>query len=430
MRRSNLIVMKFGGSSVANAEKIERAAQHVERERRLGAKLAVVVSAPADMTDDLLGLAASITSKPQARELDMLLASGEQVSIALFAMALQKRAMPAVSLTGPQAGITLEPFFGNARIFSINPKRILAALGQGQVAVIAGFQGGHQNGEIATMGRGGSDLTAVALAANLGAQRCEVFTDVEGIYTADPRLVPEAKKLSFVDYDVMFELTSSGAQVMQARSIALAKKYRVPIHVRSSLSGRPGTWIGVKPIGGDNRQMMEDAVVTGISLDKNLAKLTIADVADRPGAAARVFSLLADKNIAVDMIVQGASKSARFNDISLTVARPQAASAYKTLLDARGLVGAKKVLANHRVAKVAAVGLGLQRQTWVAAKMFSCLAGSGINIQMISTSDIKIACIIAEEEGERALARLHETFKLGRRRTERTPLRPNSSLRH
>lgn len=399
------VVMKFGGSSVADAEKIKKVAARIKETKGLGNHVVVVVSAPGDTTDDLLEMAHKITDSPAERELDMLLATGEQVSIALLSMALHSCQTDAVSLTGPQAGIYADENHTRARITKILPAKIHSELAKGKVVIVAGFQGMNPNQDITTLGRGGSDLTAVALAAAISAESCEIYTDVKGVYTADPRVVKEAKKLDRISYDEMLELAGAGSQVMQARSIEVAKKYNVELHVRSTFSKEDGTWI-VKEVKG-----MEDVVVSGIAFDRNQAKLSILEIEDRPGVAAKIFGALADVRINVDMIIQSAA-SGFSNDISFTLARTDLKKAMPILKKIKEELGAKDILCDQKVAKVAIVGVGMKSHPGVAAKMFQTLAKAKINIEMISTSEIKVACVIKEEVCEKAVKILHQAFNL------------------
>ncbi|OGR82087.1 MAG: aspartate kinase [Elusimicrobia bacterium RIFCSPHIGHO2_01_FULL_64_10] len=401
----NLTVMKFGGSSVADADKIRRVARRIVEKKRAGRKVVVVVSAPGDMTDDLAAMAGRITSEPSDREMDMLLATGEQVSIALLSMAIHSLGVDAVSLTGPQAGIYADLAHTRARITRIFPEKIRMELARGRVVIVAGFQGINPNQDIATLGRGGSDLTAVALAAALRADDCEIFTDVLGVYTADPRLVPGARKLARLSYDEMLELAGAGSQVMQARSVEVAKKFNVELHIRSTFSHEDGTWI-VKEV-----PRMEDVIVSGVAVDKNQAKLSVLDIPDRPGIAARMFGSLARLHINVDMIIQSAARG-RSNDISFTINRGDLRKAVPMLEKIRAELGGKGILVDERIAKVAVVGVGMRSHPGVAAKMFQTLAREKINIEMISTSEIKIACVIKESLSGRAVAVLHQAFGL------------------
>ena len=401
-----LVVQKYGGSSVADAEKIRNVARRVA-EGAAGHQVVVVVSAMGKSTDGLLGLARQVTPSPEPRELDMLLATGEQVTIALLAMALHGLGFKARSFTGWQAGLRTDRAHTQARITQITAERVRGALDTGAIAVVAGFQGQSDDDEITTLGRGGSDLTAVALAAALKADVCEIYTDVDGVYTADPNVVPEARKLPRVAYDEMLEMASLGAKVLQARSVEFAKKYGVTVHVRSTFKPDPGTIVTREESG------MEDVVVTGITHDRSQAKISLLRVPDRPGIAAQVFGALGAKRIVIDMIVQNISRDG-YTDISFTVPRGDAAPAIAALEEIAGAVGAQGVLPDERVAKISIVGVGMRSHSGVAARMFGALAREGINVQMISTSEIATSCVIEDKYAELAVRALHDAFELGR----------------
>ncbi|ACX52022.1 aspartate kinase [Ammonifex degensii KC4] len=400
-----LVVQKFGGSSVANAERIKRVAERVWRTRQAGNEVVVVVSAMGDTTDELIDLARQVTSDPSPREMDQLLSTGEQVSIALLAMALQALGAEAISLTGAQAGITTDGIYGKASISAVDTRRLKEELAAGRIPVVAGFQGLAPNGDVTTLGRGGSDTTAVALAAALQADLCEIYTDVEGVFTADPRLVPEAVKLPAISYDEMLELACLGAVVLHPRAVELAKIYQVPLRVRSSFSEDPGTVIK------EEDDMEKKRVVSGVAHDLNVARIGIFDVFDRPGIAYRLFSSLAAENINVDMIIQGMTRDGR-NDISFTVSRHELPQALKVVEKVKEEIGAKGYTYDDRVGKVSIVGAGMITRPGVAAAMFEALSREGINIEMISTSEIKVSCIIKEEEVPRAVKALHRHFGL------------------
>lgn len=402
-----LIVQKYGGSSVANVERIQNVAQRVASYKNKGYDLVVVVSALGDTTDELIELASRINSNPSEREMDMLLSTGEQISVALLAMAIHKLGLEAISFTGAQVGIITDASHTRARIISISADKIKEALKQGKIVIVAGFQGMTLNQDITTLGRGGSDLTAVALAKELIAEECQIYTDVEGIYTTDPRIEPKAKKIKVITYDEMLEMASLGAQVMQARSIEVAKKFNVPIHVRSSFNHKPGTMI-IK-----EAKRMEDVVVSGITLNKNEIKITVCNVPDRPGVAAKIFKDLATCGISVDMIVQNVSHI-RQTDISFTVNKSDAAKTIKITNKVAKAIGAGDVLKDEDIARVSIVGVGMKSHSGVAAKMFVALAQDKINIEMISTSDISISCIVLKKFGEIAVRRLHEKFGLAK----------------
>jgi len=401
----SLIVQKFGGSSVANPERLKNVANRVTETRKKGHSVVVVVSAMGDKTDELIELSKAVTDKPSEREMDMLLATGEQVSVALLAMALHKNGMKAISFTGPQVGIMTDRVHTKARIVNINADRIRKALREDQVVIVAGFQGQTEDQEITTLGRGGSDLTAVALAAVLKAPVCEIYTDVDGVYTADPRMVRDARKLDVISYDEMLELASLGAQVMQARSVEVGKKYNVPILVRSSLNHAEGTLI-TKEV-----KAMENFLVRGVALNTNEAKVTIYGVPDKPGVAAKIFKKLADHNVNVDMIIQNKTNTST-TDISFTVTQSEIVKALATVKAAAEEVGAKTVDCDENIAKVSIVGVGMRSHSGVASKMFDALAKNKINIEMISTSEIKISCVIPKARGKDAVVALHEVFGL------------------
>jgi aspartate kinase len=402
----SLIVQKYGGTSVANPQRIKNVAARVARHRKKGDQVVVVVSAMSGVTDNLIKLAREIMPLPSEREMDMLLATGEQTTIALTAMALHALDVPAVSLTGAQAGIVTDGVHTKAKIQNITPKQVHALLDAGNVVIVAGFQGQTIDGHITTLGRGGSDLTAIALAAALRTDLCQIYTDVDGVYTADPRIVPNARKLDEIAYDEMLELAGLGAKVMQSRSVEFAKKFGVVFEVRSSLNDNPGTIVK------EETQNMESVVIRGVSLDKNQAKITLAAVPDKPGAAAGIFRALADANINIDMIVQTASHGSGMaaTDISFTMDKPDLLKARKVLDALKGEVGYREVLADENIGKLSIVGVGMRSHSGVAAKMFEVLAHGGINIDMISTSEIKISVIIKLSDGERGVKAVHEAF--------------------
>ncbi len=400
-----LIVQKFGGSSVANVERLQNVARKVVTYRKQGHRLVVVVSAMGDTTDELIEKASLINPDAPEREMDMLLATGEQISVALLAMAIEKLGYEAISFTGMQVGIITDNSHTRARIVEINAHRIKAELARGRIVIVAGFQGVNPNQDITTLGRGGSDLSAVALAKELSADECEIYTDVEGVYTTDPRIEPKAKKLEAITYDEMLEMASLGAQVMQARSIEVAKKFNVPIHVRSSLSDKPGTMI-IKEV-----TRMEEVLISGVTLNKNEAKITVCEVPDKPGVAARVFNELSGGGVSVDMIVQNVSHT-RKTDISFTIPKVELHKAIKIVKKTSDTIGAGDVLQDEDVARVSIVGVGMKSHPGVAAKMFEILAREKINIEMISTSDISISCIIKKKGAEAAVRALHEKFGL------------------
>ena len=400
-----LIVQKYGGSSVADVEKIANVARRVVASAP-GNQLVVVVSAMGKTTDGLLALARQISTAPDLRETDMLLATGEQVTIALLAMALQSLGVKARSFTGPQVGVRTDHAHTRARITQIDADRVRRALDTGEIAVVAGFQGLSDQDEITTLGRGGSDLTAVALAAALKADVCEIYTDVDGVFTADPNIVPDARKLARVSYDEMLELASLGAKVLQSRSVEFAKKYGVTVHVRSTFRPDPGTLVTKEELG------MEQAVVTGVTHDRSQAKISLLRVPDRPGIASAVFGGIAASNIVVDMIVQNISQDG-YTDMSFTLPRSDHARAVVLLEGVARDVGARGIEHDERVAKVSIVGVGMRSHSGVASKMFAALAREGINIQMISTSEIAISCVIEDKYAELAVRALHDAFEVG-----------------
>jgi len=402
-----LVVQKYGGSSVANVGRIQKVAQRVVKTQKKGYNLVVVVSALGDTTDELITLADKINTNPSEREMDMLLSSGEQISVALLAMAIHKLGVEAISFTGAQVGIITDTSHTRARIIKINIDRITAELKKGKIVIVAGFQGVTLNQDITTLGRGGSDLTAVALAKELKADFCEIYTDVEGIYTCDPRIEPLAKKIKKITYDEMLEMASLGAQVMQARSIEVAKKFDVPLHVRSSFSTNCGTMI-IKEV-----NKMEDVVVSGITLNKNEAKITLCGVPDKPGIAVRLFKHLAEAEVSVDMIVQNVSHT-RLTDISFTIAKSDCAKASSITKKVAREIAAHEVLLDVDIARVSIIGVGMKSHHGVAAKMFAIMAANKINIEMISTSDISISCIIKKKFAETAVRKLHAEFGLNK----------------
>ncbi len=402
----SFIVQKYGGTSVGNPERIRNVANRVATSHREGHKLVVVVSAMSGETDRLLKLAREVNPEATAREVDVLLSTGEQQTIALLALALHGLGIPAMSMTGAQAGIVTDRFHTKAKILNITPKKVFEALDSGHVVIVAGFQGQNTDGHITTLGRGGSDLTAIAMAAALKADTCHIYTDVDGVYTADPRIVPNAKKIAEISYDEMLELASLGAKVMQARSVEFAKKFKVKFEVRSSFNHNPGTVIT------EEHAAMEDVVLRGVSLEKNQAKVTIIGVPDKPGVAAGLFSALAESGTNVDMIVQNVSQDGT-TDLTFTINKDDLSQARKVIEAQVALIGARSYTAKDGIGKLSVVGIGMRSHTGVAATLFQALAQAGINIQMISTSEIKISVIIDESEGPRATQVVHDAFKLG-----------------
>ncbi len=406
-----IAVMKFGGTSVADPEKIARAAERAIAARRRGDAVVVVVSAPGEMTDELIALAERVTSTPDERELDQLIATGEQVGIALFALACKARGADAVSLTGPQAGIDAVGGAGRAQIRRIRTRAVLKHLKAGRIVAVAGFQGLAPNGDTATLGRGGSDLTAVALASALKTGRCEIFSDVKGVYTADPRIVHDARKLKTISFEEMLELAGAGAQVMQARSMEVAERFGVELHVRSAFHNQSGTRVVAQ-----EGSMLEKAFVSSLALDKSEVRLTIVGVPDQPGVAATVLGALAADGIPVDMIIQSAASQSGVNDMSFMTPRNFAVKAKKSLEAAARRLRAERVDLNDQVAKVSAVGTGFRHSPRIAATMFEALARSKINIHMISGSDLRVSCVVDLKDGESALRAVHKAYGLARGR--------------
>lgn len=396
-----IIVQKFGGTSMGSVERIKNVANKVIQTKEQGHNVVVVVSAMAGETDRLLNLAHEISSQPSRREMDMLLATGEQVSISLLSIALRDRGYQAKSFTGHQVRITTDSFHTKARIQSVDTERIKEELAKGVIVVVAGFQGVDEKGEITTLGRGGSDTTGVALAAILKAETCEIYTDVDGVYTSDPGLVPEAKKIDRISYDEMLELASLGAKVLQIRAVEFGKKHGVPIHVRSSFSQEPGTWVV------EEEPKMEDVLVRGVAYNRNEAQITISGVPDQPGLAASIFDAIAKEEITVDMIVQNVGKDG-LAKISFTVPKDECSRTVEVLRK----VGEKNVEVNDKIAKLSVVGVGMRSHSGVAATMFNSLASEGINIMMISTSEIAISCVVNSKYTELGVRALHEAFGL------------------
>ena len=405
MTEAGLVVQKYGGTSVGSVERIRDLAERVRQARHAGSSVVVVVSAMAGETDRLLGLAHEVTGTPAAREVDMLLATGEMVSIALVAMALQEVGCPARSFTGMQGGIVTDGAHTHARIRSITTTRLQRDLSAGIIPVVAGFQGISETDELTTLGRGGSDLTAVALASALEAESCEIYTDVDGVYTADPNVVPQARRLDRVSYDEMLEMARLGAKVLQARAVEFAKAYDVPLRVKSSFSEGNGTLV-TKP-----DEAMERVVVTGVTSDSSQAKITLTQLPDRPGIAGSLFGHIAEAGIVVDMIIQNASEGG-LTDISFTVARVDAQQTLDIARRCLAEIGAESVTLESGIAKVSIIGVGMQSHAGVAARMFRALAAENINIVMISTSEIKVSCVIDDKYAELAVRVLHAAFQL------------------
>jgi len=401
----SLVVQKYGGTSVGTPERILNVARRVLETQKAGNSVVVVVSAMSGVTDGLIKLAKQVSTGPTDREMDVLLATGEQTTIALTAMAINSMGGKAVSLTGAQAGILTDGIHTKAKIANISPRQIRTHLAEGCICIVAGFQGQTLGGEITTLGRGGSDLTAIAIAAALKAQICEIYTDVDGVYTCDPRIVPTARKIEVIAYDEMLEMASSGSKVMQSRSVEFAKKFKVPFAVRSSFNNNPGTIVKEETPG------LENVVVRGISVERNQAKVTIPNVPDRPGAASRIFSALADGNVIVDVIVQNVSLSGA-TDISFTINKDELEKVSPALDTVVREIGAGELVKQDGIAKLSVVGIGMRSHSGVAARLFVALGNGGVNIQMISTSEIKIAVIIDEAKIVEAANLAHEAFGL------------------
>ncbi len=407
-----LIVQKYGGSSVADAEGLKRVANRIVATKRAGHQVVVVVSAMGDTTDELIDLANQVSPLPNGRELDMLLTAGERISMALLAMAIGNLGNEARSFTGSQAGVITTSAHGRARIIDVTPSRITEALNEGAIAIVAGFQGISQDTkDVTTLGRGGSDTTAVALAAALDADVCEIYTDVDGIFSADPRVVPAAKKLKTVTYDEMLELAASGAKVLHLRCVEYARRYDMPIHVRSSFSNNEGTWV-VKdhPEGGAE---MEQAIIAGIAHDKSEAKITVVGVPDRTGTAARIFQAIADADINIDMIVQNVSAAATgLTDISFTLPKTEGASATAILQRIQGEIGFQSIQYDDQIGKLSLIGAGMRSHPGVTATFFACLAEAGVNIEMISTSEIRISIVCRATDLDNGVRAAHTAFEL------------------
>lgn len=403
--RTKVVVMKFGGSSVADATCIKRVASRIVEARKAGHPVVAVVSARGDTTDELIEMAREISDDPPAREMDMLLSTGERISAALLAMAIHDLGFDAISLTGSQAGIVTDAVHTKAKILDIKPTRIRKALDEDKIVLVAGFQGVSTAQDVTTLGRGGSDTTAVALAAAVGAEVCEIYTDVEGVFTTDPRIVPEARKLDTISNEELLELAASGAKVMMARSVEVARRYDVPLHIRSSFTTAPGTWIG------QDDSKMEQAIISGVTYALDDAKVTIHDLPDKVGVAAKIFTSLAKAQINLDVIIQNVSEGGKA-DISFTASEGDLPKVADVLSKLQADLGFTSFDTDKDVAKVTLVGAGMKTYPGVAARMFEVLAENGINIEMISTSTIKISCVIRKQHVETAVKALHAAFKL------------------
>lgn len=408
-----LVVQKYGGTSVKDLDRIRNVAKRVISYREKGDKVVVVLSAMAGETDRLLNLAHSIDKFPDEREVDVLISTGEQVTSALLAITLKSLLCDAVSMQGHQIRILTDSSYTKARIAAVEKERLAAELDKGRVVVVSGFQGIDEKGDITTLGRGGSDTTAVALAAALGADVCEIYTDVDGVYTADPNICDKARRLDRISYDEMLEMASLGAKVLQIRSVELAKKYNVPVLVKTSFGEGPGTLVCKE----EDAMSMEKVVIAGVTYNKNEAKVTVRKVPDKPGMAAKIFTALSDANIVVDVIVQNVSKKDK-TDITFTVAKADAKKAYKIMEETAKKIGAEGVLIDEDIAKVSIVGSGMMSHAGIASKMFTVLAEEGINIEAITTSEIKLSCVIESKYGQLAVQALHKAFGLDKEDVE------------
>jgi aspartate kinase len=406
----SLVVQKYGGSSVGDAEQIKRVAQRIVDARRDGNDVVVVVSAMGDTTDNLLDLAQQVSPLPTPRELDMLLTAGERISMALLAMAIANLGFEARSFTGSQAGVITDSVHGRARIIDVSPGRIRDALDAGYIAIVAGFQGVSQDTkDITTLGRGGSDTTAVALAAALQADVCEIYTDVDGVFSADPRMVPNAKQLERISYEEMLEMAASGAKVLMLRCVEYARRYGVKVHVRSSFSERSGTWV----VGVPEEEQVEQAIISGVSHDLSEARVTVVGVPDKPGEAAGIFRAVADADVNIDMIVQNVSGSTGRTDISFTLPKTDGQKAMGALEKVRSEIGFESLLYDDHVGKVSLIGAGMRSHPGVSAKFFEALAAAAVNVQNISTSEIRISVVCADNDVPAAVRAVHEAFDLG-----------------
>jgi aspartate kinase len=415
-----IVVQKYGGSSVADAHRIKQVAQRIVATQKKGNDVVVVVSAMGDSTDELLDLATEVSPLPPPRELDMLLTSGERISMALLAMAIGNLGLEARSFTGSQAGVITDSVHGKAKIIDVTPGRIEQALQAGAIAIVAGFQGVSQDSkDITTLGRGGSDTTAVALAAALHAEVCEIYTDVDGVFTADPRIVPVARRIPGISYEEMLEMAASGAKILHVRCVEYARRHEIPIHVRSSYSNKPGTWVDRRPTGGSRldgaeEESMEHAIISGVAHDRSESKITVVGVPDKVGEAARIFETVAAAQINIDMIVQNVSAaSTGRTDISFTLPRDDGQTAMAALARLKDEVGYDSLLYDDGIGKVSLVGAGMRTHPGVSARLFSALAAAGVNIEMISTSEIRISVVVNESDVDTAVAAAHAAFELG-----------------
>jgi aspartate kinase len=406
-----IVVQKYGGSSLGDAGRIKEVARRIVESKKAGHDVVVAVSAMGDTTDDLLDLAKGVSPLPPAREMDMLLTAGERISMALVAMAISDLGYTARSFTGSQAGVITDSAHGRAKIIDVTPGRISAAIAEGHIVIVAGFQGVSQDTkEITTLGRGGTDTTAVALAAALGADYCEIFTDVDGVFTADPRIVPTARRLERVSYEEMLEMAASGAKILHLRCVEYARRYDMPVHVRSSFSHKEGTWITPEQPG---EEAMEQAIIAGVAHDRSEAKITVVGVPDKVGEAARIFEALAATEVNIDMVVQNVSAAATgLTDISFTLPRTDGQTAMSALARIQDEVGYEKLLYDDRIGKVSLIGAGMRSHPGITAKFFAALASAGVNIEMITTSEIRISVIVSEVQVDEAVRATHTAFEL------------------
>ncbi|TRW43507.1 aspartate kinase [Georgenia yuyongxinii] len=414
-----LVVQKFGGSSVADAASIQRVARRVVETKEAGNDVVVVVSAMGDTTDELLDLAGQITEDAPAREMDILLTAGERISMALLAMAIHEQGARARSYTGQQAGLRTDTRYGKASIVGVVPERIVRAIKDGQVAIVAGFQGVNEHNDVTTLGRGGSDTTAVALAAALDADVCEIYTDVDGLFTADPRIVPNARRVQRITYEETLELAAHGAKILHLRAVEFARRYNVPLHVRSSFSNKQGTWVADAPVGDQEEEAMEDPIISGVAHDRSQGKITVVGVPDVPGTAAHLFEVVAAAEANIDMIVQNVSSQATgLTDISFTLPEADGPATLKAIEGARDRLQYDELRYDDQIGKLSLVGAGMRTHPGVSAKLFGALSAAGINIEMISTSEIRISVVTRAQDLDAAVRAVHTAFDLDAEETE------------
>ncbi|MFD1505368.1 aspartate kinase [Georgenia yuyongxinii] len=414
-----LVVQKFGGSSVADAASIQRVARRVVETKEAGNDVVVVVSAMGDTTDELLDLAGQITEDAPAREMDILLTAGERISMALLAMAIHEQGARARSYTGQQAGLRTDTRYGKASIVGVVPERIVRAIKDGQVAIVAGFQGVNEHNDVTTLGRGGSDTTAVALAAALDADVCEIYTDVDGLFTADPRIVPNARRVQRITYEETLELAAHGAKILHLRAVEFARRYNVPLHVRSSFSNKQGTWVADAHVGDQEEEAMEDPIISGVAHDRSQGKITVVGVPDVPGTAAHLFEVVAAADANIDMIVQNVSSQATgLTDISFTLPEADGPATLKAIEGARDRLQYDELRYDDQIGKLSLVGAGMRTHPGVSAKLFGALSAAGINIEMISTSEIRISVVTRAQDLDAAVRAVHTAFDLDAEETE------------